>query len=136
MRMLVRCLAPITGLRIPCCCQLWRSLQKQLRSGVAVAVVSAGSCSSDLTFSLGICHMLYAMVAAIKRKEKSQINFFPVLKILYVLIFGPSLFCLFVWFLGLHPQPMKFSRLEVESELQLPVGLYHSHNNAGSESRL
>ena len=34
-------LALLIGLRIQCCCKL------QLRSGVAVAVVYAGSCSSD-----------------------------------------------------------------------------------------
>ena len=39
MRMQVRFLAWISGLRIQCCCELWCRLQMQLRSRVAVAVV-------------------------------------------------------------------------------------------------
>ena len=35
------------------CCELWRRSQTWLRSHVAVAVAEAGSCSSDLTPSLG-----------------------------------------------------------------------------------
>ena len=38
--------------------ELWCRSQMQLRSCIVVAVVQAGSCSSDLTLSLGtsICH--------------------------------------------------------------------------------
>ena len=32
-------LASHSGLRVQCCCELWCSLQTQLRSGIAVAVV-------------------------------------------------------------------------------------------------
>ena len=39
--------------RIQHCYELWQRLQTQLRSHVAVAVVQAGSCSSDLIPSLG-----------------------------------------------------------------------------------
>ena len=35
------------------CCELWRRLQMQLRSGIAVALACAGSYSSDWTPSLG-----------------------------------------------------------------------------------
>ena len=47
-----------SGLRIQHCHELWCRLQMLLRSRVAVAVVVASSCSSDLTPSLGtyICH--------------------------------------------------------------------------------
>ena len=31
-------LASLSGLRIQCCCELWCSLQRQLGSGIAVAV--------------------------------------------------------------------------------------------------
>ena len=40
-------------LRIQRCYELWCRLQTQLRSGVAVALVQAGSCSSALTPNLG-----------------------------------------------------------------------------------
>ena len=43
----VQSLASFSGLRIWRCHELWCRLQTQLRSGVAVAVVQAGSCSSD-----------------------------------------------------------------------------------------
>ena len=53
MRLWVRSLASFSGLRIGCCCELGCRSQTRLRSGIAVSVVSAGSCSSDLTPSLG-----------------------------------------------------------------------------------
>ena len=51
-------LASLSGLRIWGCCKLWCRLQTQLGSHVAVAVVSASSCSSDSASSLGtsMCH--------------------------------------------------------------------------------
>ena len=58
MRMQVRSLALISGSEIWCCHELWCRSQMSLGSAVVVAVVKAGSCSSDLTPSLGtsICH--------------------------------------------------------------------------------
>ena len=58
MRMLIESLASLSGLRMWRCHELWCSSQTQLGSGVAVAVVWAGSCISDLTPSLGtsMCH--------------------------------------------------------------------------------
>ena len=53
MRFQVRSLASLTGLRIRPCYELWCRLQTQLGSSVAVALVQAGSHSSDLTPSLG-----------------------------------------------------------------------------------
>ena len=53
MRMQVQSLASLSGLRIWCCCELWCRSQMWLRSGVAVAVVKAGSCSSNSTPSPG-----------------------------------------------------------------------------------
>ena len=47
MRMRVGSLASLSGLRIQSCCKLCYRSQTQLRSSVAVAVVYAGSCSSD-----------------------------------------------------------------------------------------
>ena len=58
MRMWVRSLALITGLRIQCCHELWCNLRMWLRSCLAVAVAVAGSYSSDWIPSLrtSICH--------------------------------------------------------------------------------
>ena len=47
MRMRVRSLALLSRLRIRRCCELWCGSQMPLRSCVAMAVVYAGSCSSD-----------------------------------------------------------------------------------------
>ena len=49
----VRSLASLSGLRIRHCHALWCRSQTRLGSGVAVAVVEAGSYSSDWTPSLG-----------------------------------------------------------------------------------
>ena len=56
MRLQIRSLASLSGLRIQHCHELLYSFQTQLRSRVAVAVVEAGH--TDLTLSLGtsICH--------------------------------------------------------------------------------
>ena len=58
MRMQIRPLVSLSGLRIWCCRELWYKLQMWLGSGIAVTVVQASSCSSVLTHSLGtsICH--------------------------------------------------------------------------------
>ena len=53
MRLRVRSLALLGGLRIWPGCELWCRSQTQLGSHVAVAVVQAGNCSSDSTPSLG-----------------------------------------------------------------------------------
>ena len=52
-RMRIPSLTSLSGLRIWHCCGLWCMLQTWLGSCVAVAVVWAGSCSSDSTPSLG-----------------------------------------------------------------------------------
>ena len=49
----LRSLALFSGLRIQHCCELGCRSQTRLGSGIAAAVVQAGSCSSDLTPSLG-----------------------------------------------------------------------------------
>ena len=58
MRTQVQSLALLSGLRIWGCCELGCRSQAWLRSGIAVAVVQAGSCSFNSTPSLGtsICH--------------------------------------------------------------------------------
>ena len=53
MRLRVRSLVSISGLRIQCCCELWRRSQTKLGACIAVAVVWAGRCSPDSTPSLG-----------------------------------------------------------------------------------
>ena len=52
-RLWVRSLASLSGLRIQRCRELWYRLQIQLRYDVAVAVAWASSYSSDSTPSLG-----------------------------------------------------------------------------------
>ena len=47
MRLQVRSLASLSGLRIQHCCEPWRRSQTRLRSGIAVAVAQGGICSSD-----------------------------------------------------------------------------------------
>ena len=57
----------LSGLRIWHCCELWYRLQMQLRPNIAVAVVQAGSCSSDLTPAWEIP---YATGAALTKEKK------------------------------------------------------------------
>ena len=56
---------------IQCCRELWCSLQPWLRSGTAVVVVQAGSCSSNSTLAW---EPPYAEGAALKSKQKKDCN--------------------------------------------------------------
>ena len=49
----VQSLALLSGLGIQHCCKLWCRSKKRFRSGVAVAVAQAGSCSSNSSPSQG-----------------------------------------------------------------------------------
>ena len=69
MRLCVRSLASLRGLRIWHCHGRWCRSQMQFGSGVAVAVVQASSCSSNWTPSLGT-----AGVALEKTKKKKKLN--------------------------------------------------------------
>ena len=71
MRMEVPSLASINGLRILHCRELWCRSQMQHGSGVAVAVVRAGICSSDPTPGpeTSICHRYGP-----KKKKKNYIG--------------------------------------------------------------
>ena len=69
LRTQVRSLASLSGLRIQHCWKLWRRLQMHLGSSVAVAVVLAGSYSSDSTPSL---ELPYAAGAALESKKKKK----------------------------------------------------------------
>ena len=78
MRMQVRSLALLSGLRISCCCELCCRLQTPLRSGVvvAVAVVLAGSYSPDSTHSLATSVCLgYDPEKTKKKKRCWESNF-------------------------------------------------------------
>ena len=68
MRLQVRSLASLSGLRIWLCHELWCRSQTKLGFGVAVAAVS--SCSSHSTLSLGIS--IYFGCGP--KKQKSKIN--------------------------------------------------------------
>ena len=57
----------VKGLTLP---ELWCRSQTWLRSGVAMAMTLASSCSSDLTSTLGLP---YAVGAALKRPKKKKI---------------------------------------------------------------
>ena len=73
MRTQVQSLALLSGLRIWGCCELGCRSQAWLRSGIAVAVVQAGSCSFNSTPSLGtsICHRCGPKKMT-KKKKKSE----------------------------------------------------------------
>ena len=58
--------------RIRCCHELWCTLQTQLGSLVAVAVVKASSCSSNWTPSLGTSICLQCSPKKTKDKEKGR----------------------------------------------------------------
>ena len=63
--------ALLSGLRIRCCCELRCRSKTQHRSGVAVAVVGAGSCSSDSIRPLA-WELPYAMDAAATPPKKQN----------------------------------------------------------------
>ena len=67
----VRSLASLSGH----CCELWCRLQMWFGSHVAVAVVQASSCGSDLTLSLGTSICLRFSLK--KEKKKSFIKIHP-----------------------------------------------------------
>ena len=69
MRTQVRSLALLSMLRIRHCHELWCRWQMWLGSRIAVAVVYAGSCSSNLTPSPGTstCH-----VCSLKKTNKKR----------------------------------------------------------------
>ena len=87
MRLLVRSLALLNGLRIWHCRKLWCRSQMWLRSGlaVAVAVAVAGSCSSDWTPSLDPPYVTGAALKKQKIKERICI-----LGSLYIVTFNPQ----------------------------------------------
>ena len=68
-RMWIQSLVLLSGLRIWHCSELWCRLQMWHRSGIAMAVGVASSCSSDSTSSLGTS---YAAGMALKRKTKTK----------------------------------------------------------------
>ena len=76
MRTQVWSLALLSVLRIWRCYERWCRSQTQLRPGVAVAVVSAGSYSSDWTPSLGtsICQECGPKIKG-KKKKKADLKF-------------------------------------------------------------
>ena len=74
MRTQVRSLALISGLRIPCCHDLWCRSKMQLRSHAAVTVVQASSYSSNSTPSLGTSICRRSDLKKTKKKKKIQNN--------------------------------------------------------------
>ena len=72
MRMQVQPSVLLSGLRSPCCCELWCRSQTRLGSGIAVAVVETGSYSCDLTPSLGMFKDRYRFY--IKRQLQNIIS--------------------------------------------------------------
>ena len=67
----VRSLAFLSGLRIWCFRELWCGLQTQLRSGIAVAVVEAGS-SAVASIRSQDWEPPYVMGVAPKSKKKKK----------------------------------------------------------------
>ena len=70
MRTQVQHLASLRGLRIRHCHELWCKLQMRLGSGVAVAVLEAGSWSSDSTPSLGTSMCCRSTLKILKSHKK------------------------------------------------------------------
>ena len=98
----IQSLASLSGLRILHCHELWCSLQRQLGSGVAVALIKPPAWEPP-----------YATGAALKKNWLNSIVFTCILctsYILYLFIFG--------LFLGPHLQHMEVPRLGVELELK------------------
>ena len=62
------------GLKESSCHELWCRSQRWIRSGVAVAVAQASSCSSDSTLSLGttICHECSTKIDQKKRASERE----------------------------------------------------------------
>ena len=69
MRIRVRFLASLSGLRIWCCHELWCRSQTPLGFYDAVAVAVAGTCNSDLTPAW---ELPYATGLALKSKKKRK----------------------------------------------------------------
>ena len=93
MKTQVQSVSSLSGLRIQYCHELWCSLQMWLGSLIAVAVVEAGSCSSNLTSSLGtsICHNSKKTKTQNKTKNLiDSINYYliPLVKISHITIPG------------------------------------------------
>jgi len=86
-RMLAQSLALLRRSRIRCCCELWCRSQVWLRSGVAVAVVSAGSCSSRATPSLGtsMCRGCGRNRGEKKVNAPSVVSFMKIVKSFYLM---------------------------------------------------
>ena len=84
MRLQVRSLALLPGLRIRHCHELWCRSQTQLGSCIAVAVVQAGGYSSDLTPSLGtsICLGFGPREDKKKGEEKERVTYIRVYTVL------------------------------------------------------
>ena len=74
MRIWVRSLALFSGLGIQRCYELWRRSQGRCGSDIAVAVVQAGSCSSNSTPNLGASICLWFSPKKKKEKEKHIIT--------------------------------------------------------------
>ena len=74
----VRSLASLSEFRILRCHELWCRLQTRLgfHVAVAVAVVYAGSCSSNSTSSLGTSK---CRGCSLKKKKKKKINIYEIL---------------------------------------------------------
>ena len=78
MRIQIRSLASLSGLRIWCCLELWCRSQMWLGSCVAMSVVYVGSCSSISTPSLGT-YMCCGYGPKKTKKEKKKCRFLVLL---------------------------------------------------------
>ena len=72
MRLWVRSLALLSGLRIRHCCELWCGWQTRLGSGMAVAVVCVGQQLYIAPIRPLAWELLYAVGEAIKKKVQSH----------------------------------------------------------------
>ena len=80
MRTQVRSLALLSGLSIQCCHELWCRLQMWLGSLVAMAVMQAGSYSSDLTLAWDPPN-----AEGVAQKKKTNKKFLSKISLLYII---------------------------------------------------
>ena len=99
MRLRVRSLALLSGLRIRCCRELWCRLQTRLGSGMAVAVHTAAAPIQLLAWELPYAAGVALKTNKQKKKKEKKRN---------VVDFGFGVLCLFPFYFVIFPTIVKY----------------------------
>ena len=75
-RMRVQSMALLSGLRIRCCCKLQHRSQMQIKSRIAVAVVSTASSNLPPSLGTSICHRCGSKKKKREKKKEAKISVF------------------------------------------------------------